>query len=80
MIFQNLSEVSIIGVLWRRGYRLPLGLKLIGKLYQGQHLVHLDGTMLLTAVILAVGASVIAGLYPIWRAANLAPAGLLKTQ
>ena len=80
---QNLVEVCVIGVLGGLvGIALAwLGLQLIDKLYRGyQHLVHLDGLMLATALITAVIASVLAGLYPVWRVARLAPAGYLKTQ
>ncbi len=83
IVLQNLFEVAVIGVLGGiAGVGLAwLGLALIGRLYQGyQHLVHLNGLLLLTAVVLAVVSSVVAGLYPVWRAAWHAPAGLLKTQ
>jgi len=83
IFLQNLFEVTVIGVLGGiAGVGLAwLGLELIGSLYRGyQHLVNLDGALLLTAIALAVASSVVAGLYPVWRAARLAPAGLLKTQ
>jgi len=58
-----------------------LGLLAVESMYRGyQHLVHLDPLMLITAIGLAVLAAVLAGLYPVWRVAQLAPAGLLKTQ
>ena len=80
---QNLLEVATIGVLGGLvGIGLAaLGLLLVEKLYNGyQHLVGLDPVMLFTAVSISVVASVLAGLYPVWRATQLAPAGLLKTQ
>ena len=83
IVLQNLFEVVVIGVLGGfAGVGLAwLGLALIGSLYQGyQHLVHLNGFLLFTGVALAVVSSVMAGLYPVWRSALLAPAGLLKTQ
>ncbi len=83
IVLQNLFEVVIIGVLGGiAGVGLAwLGLALIGSLYQGyQHLVHLNSLLLLTAVALAVVSSMLAGLYPVWRAAWQAPASLLKTQ
>jgi len=83
IFMQNLIEVGLIGALGGIvGIGLAaLGLALVGKLYQGyQHLVSLNAPMMVTAIALAVTASVVAGLYPIWRAAKLAPAGLLKTQ
>lgn len=80
---QNLVEVCMIGLLGGlMGICLAwLGLQLIDKLYRGyQNLVHLDGYMLVTALVVAIGASVIAGFYPVWRVARMAPAGYLKTQ
>ncbi|MBS7457980.1 ABC transporter permease [Coralloluteibacterium stylophorae] len=43
-------------------------------------LAHLDPTMLLTTFVLAVLASVLAGLLPAWRAMQVAPALQLKSQ
>ncbi len=80
---QNLVEVCAIGILGGvLGIGLAwLGLQLIEKLYRGyQHLVYLDGGMLLTALALAVTSSILAGVYPVWRVARLTPAGFLKTQ
>ena len=80
---QNLVEVCAIGVLGGVvGIALAWGgLQLIDKLYRGyQNLVHLDGMMLTAALLVAVISSVVAGIYPVWRVARLAPAGYLKTQ
>ena len=80
---QNLIEVSAIGILGGLfGIGLAFfGLQLIDKLYRGyQHLVHLDATMLTGALVVAIASSIVAGLYPVWRVAKLAPAGYLKTQ
>ncbi|MEJ8568501.1 ABC transporter permease [Elongatibacter sediminis] len=80
---QNLVEIGLIGVLGGAvGLAFAwLGLQLIDKLYRGyQHLVHLDAVMLVTALVIAVAASIAAGLYPVWRVTRLAPAGFLKTQ
>ena len=43
-------------------------------------LAHLDLTDTAIAVLLAVGATVVAGLYPTWRAAHVQPAWQLKAQ
>jgi putative ABC transport system permease protein len=43
-------------------------------------LAHLDLTDTAIAVLLAVGATVLAGLYPTWRAAHVQPAWQLKAQ
>ena len=57
------------------------GLRGVKALYGGyDHLVQLDGRLLLIAVGLALLSSLAAGLYPAWRAVQLAPAGLKKTQ
>ncbi len=80
---QNLFEVSTIGLVGGIvGIGMAwLGLRLVESLYRGyQHLVHLDWAMLVTAIAVAVAASILAGLYPVWRTARLAPAGYLKTQ
>ena len=80
---QNLVEVGLIGVLGGlAGTGLAwLGLRAVESMYQGyQHLVHLDATMLLTAIGVATVFAILAGMYPVWRVSRLAPAGLLKTQ
>lgn len=80
---QNLVEVGLIGVLGGlAGTGLAwLGLRAVENLYRGyQHLVHLDTTLLLTAIAVATASAVLAGMYPVWRVSRLAPAGLLKTQ
>ncbi|ASR42676.1 ABC transporter ATP-binding protein [Xanthomonas citri pv. mangiferaeindicae] len=43
-------------------------------------LAHLDGAMLLLTFVLALGASIAAGLLPAWRAMQIAPAIQLKSQ
>jgi len=80
---QNLVEIAVIGALGGlAGIGMAwLGLRAVENLYRGyQHLVHLDPTMLVTAIALSVVSAVAAGLYPVWRVSRLAPAGLLKTQ
>jgi len=42
-------------------------------------LAHLDMSMLLTTFLLAIGASLIAGLLPAWRACQITPALQLKS-
>lgn len=80
---QNLVEVCAIGFMGGlAGVGLAwFGLQLINKLYRGyENLVNLNASMLLTALAVAVTASIIAGIYPVWRVTRLAPAGYLKTQ
>lgn len=43
-------------------------------------LINLDGIMLATTLVLALGASLLAGLLPAWRACQVSPAIQLKTQ
>lgn len=80
---QHLVEVSMIGVL---GGLLGLALSALGlfgvkKLYLGyDQLVHLDVSLMMTAIAIAVGAAILAGLYPTWRVCQVAPATYLKTQ
>ena len=58
-----------------------LGLIAVRSLYANYKTVaHLDWQMVLTTIVLAVLAAVIAGFYPTWRACQVAPAAQLKTQ
>jgi putative ABC transport system permease protein len=43
-------------------------------------LSHLDGKMLLVAVVLSLLAGLLAGIYPAWRIGRLPPATFLKIQ
>jgi ABC-type antimicrobial peptide transport system permease subunit len=45
-----------------------------------QSLSHLDGRMIAAAIGLSMLAGVLAGIYPVWRVARLAPATFLKSQ
>lgn len=80
---QNLTEVMLVGV---TGGLLGvafawLGLRAVEALYRGyERLVSLDITLMLMALGIALGASLVAGLYPTWRVARMAPATYLKTQ
>ena len=80
---QNLIEVSLIGVLGGiLGLAFAwLGLRAVESMYRGyDNLVHLDSMMIVTAMIIALLAALLAGLYPSWRVSNLPPAQYLKTQ
>ena len=65
---------------------LGLGLALFGLWAVRQQpasyaeLAHLDGSMLLLTFVLALVASLLAGLLPAWRAMQITPAVQLKTQ
>jgi len=58
-----------------------LGLWMVRLLYKDYaNIAHLDWPMVATTIVLAIGAAVLAGLYPTWRACQIAPAAQLKTQ
>ena len=83
IVQKHLVEVGLIGVLGGvLGLLLAFGgLRGVRWLYGGyDHLVQLDGELLLVALGLALASALAAGFYPAWRAVQLAPAGLLKTQ
>ncbi|KXI28990.1 ABC transporter permease [Paraglaciecola hydrolytica] len=81
---QHIIEAGCIGLLGGiAGLGLAvLGLQGIKSLYGDyvNNLSSLDGTMVVVALLLAVVSSVLAGVYPTWRACNIAPASQLKSQ
>jgi putative ABC transport system permease protein len=81
---QCLVETGVVGL---AGGILGLGMTAAGLLAarvllskEFVALAHLDITDTALAVLLAVGATVLAGLYPTWRAAHVQPAWQLKAQ
>jgi putative ABC transport system permease protein len=81
---QHIIEAACIGLL---GGIVGLGLAFLGlqgvkSLYGDfiDNLATLDTNMVILALLLAVVSSVLAGLYPTWRACNIAPASQLKSQ
>ncbi|HEY6619817.1 MAG TPA: ABC transporter permease [Steroidobacteraceae bacterium] len=81
---QCLIETGVVGL---AGGILGLGLTALGLLAARSllsknfvALAHLDLTDTAIAVLLAVAATVVAGLYPTWRAAHVQPAWQLKAQ
>ena len=84
LFYQYLIESACIGIAGGiLGLLLAnLGLKGIKLLYGSKMdgLVSLDSQMILFAMLLSLLATVIAGLYPTWRACNIAPADQLKSQ
>lgn len=80
---QLLAEAGIVGLV---GGVLGLLLALLGLWVVRQQpanyaaLAHLDLAMLLTTFVLALVASLLAGLLPAWRACQIAPALQLKSQ
>ncbi|MGA9422120.1 MAG: ABC transporter permease [Rhodanobacteraceae bacterium] len=80
---QHLIEAGVIGISGGLiGLVLTgLGLWLVRSLYNGFGTVaQLDWTMVLTTIVVAIVAAVLAGVYPTWRACQIAPAAQLKTQ
>jgi len=80
---QHLVEVGVVGV---AGGVLGIGLAALG-LFGVRHmydnydaLTHLDVTMGLIALVIAIASGVLAGLYPTWRVCRVQPAAYLKTQ
>ena len=80
---QQIVEVAVIGF---TGGLIGLGLTLLGLqgieyLYEAPPgLVSLDWLMVLTAIAVAIGSGMMAGLYPAWRVCRIPPAAQLKTQ
>jgi putative ABC transport system permease protein len=91
IFIQHLVEVGALSVLGAiLGLLLAaLGLAAVHHLYASAHLgqrggyqelTHFDAVGVLWAVILAVAATLAAGLYPAWRVGRLPPASYLKSQ
>lgn len=80
---QQIVEVAVIG--FSGGliglFLAGLGLQGIEYLYDSAPgLASLDWVMVLTAIAVAMGSSMIAGLYPAWRVCRIPPAAQLKAQ
>ena len=80
---QHLVEIGLIGFL---GGCVGLGVSLIGlvgirSLYrQYERLTHLDADLVMIAIALAIGSTLLAGLYPAWRIGQLPISQYLKGQ
>jgi putative ABC transport system permease protein len=80
---QHLIEVAVVGL---AGGVVGLGLAWVGlrgvqsMLEEGERYAHLDFNMLILGLLIALGASFAAGLYPTWRVCQMSPAPFLKTQ
>ena len=80
---QHIIESGVIGVSGGLfGLLLTLvGLWMVRLLYSDySQVAHLDWSMVATTIALAIVAAVLAGMYPTWRACQIAPAAQLKTQ
>jgi len=86
LFIQHVIEAGFIGLL---GGLLGLGVaslglegvnRLLGEDLMQTDWIHLNTTVALVTILLAIASTIIAGLYPIWRACNINPAMHLKTQ
>jgi len=80
---QYIIESGVIGISGGVfGLLLTLvGLWMVRLLYESYaNVARLDWSMVATTIALAIAAAVLAGLYPTWRACQVAPAAQLKTQ
>ncbi len=84
LFIQHMIESGLIGLC---GGILGLGLTWLGlrgieMLFEDvvENLVNLDWVMVVTAIVLAIVSALLAGLYPTWRACQIAPASQLKIQ
>lgn len=83
IFFQFIVEAGVVGV---AGGLLGLGLALLGLWTVRQQpasyaqLAEIDGLMLATTLVLALAASLLAGVLPAWRACQVTPAIQLKSQ
>ncbi len=86
LFLQHVIEAGFVGLL---GGILGLGFAALGLkgirylLADSENLnewIQLDPTIAGITIILAIGSTIVAGLYPIWRACNINPAIHLKTQ
>jgi putative ABC transport system permease protein len=91
IFLQHLTEVGALAALGAAlGLALAwLGLTAVHHLYASAHLgerggyqelTHVDSTGVVWAVVLAIAATLAAGLYPAWRVGRLPPALYLKSQ
>ena len=80
---QYLTEAGVIGLV---GAAVGVGLTFAALAFIRAYdeaielITRVDGTMLVTAIVLSVAASLLAGLLPTWRACQVVPALQLKSQ
>jgi putative ABC transport system permease protein len=82
VFLQHILECELIGLI---GGPIGIGLSYFlvaaaAKFLPGNVPLHLDVEMIVTAVVLSLGAGFVAGLYPAWRICSIAPAMQLKIQ
>ncbi len=83
IFIQHLVDVGLIGI---AGGIVGLGLGQLGllgvkKIYSGYNqLAHMDTTLIIIAIVIALGSSILAGIYPAWLICRTNPSVYLKTQ
>jgi len=86
LFIQHVIEAGFIGLL---GGLLGLGVAaaglqgvtvLLGDQLMVTDWIHLNPTVMAMTIVLAIIATIVAGIYPIWRACNVNPAAHLKSQ
>jgi len=83
IFIQHLVDVTLIGVAGGiLGLLIgQLGLLGVKSLYSSyDQLVHMDTTLIITAILIALGSSVFAGIYPAWQICRTNPSVYLKIQ
>jgi putative ABC transport system permease protein len=92
LFMQHMVEVSLIalagatlglglGALGLKGFRALYSLNTLFNRGRGlQALAHIDVSSVMIAIVLAVVATIAAGLYPAWRIGRIQPAVYLKNQ
>jgi putative ABC transport system permease protein len=80
IFLQHLVECQTIGVLGGiLGIALALlGLEAVDRLFSQPFFLELDLNMLAVAVLLSLGAGLVAGFYPAWRVCSIPPAVFLR--
>ena len=77
-LFRCLGVRDIAAAIAAHAHIGLLGVRQIYENYSA--LTHLDVTMALIALAIAIASGVLAGLYPTWRVCRVQPASYLKTQ
>ena len=80
---QYIIESGLIGVIGGLGGLLMalIGLYAVNNLYDGfERLATMDWMMVSLTILLSIIATILAGIYPTWRACHVSPAAQLKTQ
>lgn len=82
IFLQYLMESAAVGVAGGAAGLLlsVLGLRTAGRMLGDPEIFHLESTMVLLGVFLAIGSGLLAGVYPAWRVSRVAPSSYLSVQ